>query len=79
MICQDRHEIYVIIATYGWEYLKYIKDGTEPDDGRSFLTMHEFGPFLPTYKGNMERLGSVVVALTQQLERLANDGHPCRW
>ncbi|KKZ63207.1 hypothetical protein EMCG_02412 [[Emmonsia] crescens] len=79
MICQDHDEIYIIFATYGWKYVEYIRDEIDPDDGRSFLTMHEFGPFHPSYKGNIERLGSVIVALTQQLEKLAKEGQPCRW
>ena len=25
MICQDRHEIYIIVAEYNWEYVEYIR------------------------------------------------------
>lgn len=79
MICQDHREIYLIFATYNWKYIQYITTGVDPGKETSFLTMHEYGPFLPEATGNMERLGSVILALTQQLEEQANKGQPCRW
>ncbi|KAK2763953.1 hypothetical protein FQN54_009572 [Arachnomyces sp. PD_36] len=79
MICQDHREIYLNIAEYNWDYLLYIRDGVKPANGPSFLTMNQFGPFIPDRTGHMRALGSIFLALTQQLEKEAINGEPCRW
>ncbi|KAK2755879.1 hypothetical protein FQN54_005675 [Arachnomyces sp. PD_36] len=79
MISQNHREIYLIIATYDWKYVEYIRNGLNPAGEPSFMTMNSFGPFVPGLKGNMERLGSIIVAFTQQLEEQAVAGQPCRW
>ncbi|KAI1938269.1 hypothetical protein LOZ57_006438 [Ophidiomyces ophidiicola] len=79
MISQDRHEIYVIVATYSQKYVDYITQVTTATDDYSFMTMTEYGPFVPDKKGHMQRLGSVLLALTQRLEERALAGFPCRW
>lgn len=79
MICQDHHEIYIIIATYDWKYLEYITTGVDPAGKPSFLTMHQFGPFIPNKSGNMKKLGTIILALSQQLQKYAMAGQPCHW
>lgn len=79
MISQNHRELYLIIAEYDWKYVEYIHHGVEPAGKPSFLVMHQFGPFLPSRKGNMKRLASIMVAFTQQLEEQAVKGRPCRW
>jgi hypothetical protein len=79
MICQDHREIYLIVATYDWKYVEYICNGVNPAGEPSFLAMNQFGPFLPSLKGNMKRLASIIVAFTHQLEERAVKGEPCRW
>lgn len=78
MICQDRHEIYLVIATYNAENLRYL-DGTLQGIPQSFLTMHEIGPFELRSKGHMRNLGAILLALTRQLEEQATNDRPCRW
>lgn len=79
MICQDRHEIYIIVAEYNWEYVEYITSGVKTAGEPSLLTMHQFGPFVPSRWGNMKKLGHILLGLSQQLQEHAIAGRPCQW
>ncbi|OJD21249.1 hypothetical protein ACJ73_07409 [Blastomyces percursus] len=79
MITQDRHEIYLIIATYDENYVAYLQEKPLAKGADSFLQMHQIGPFTPTAEGHMERLGRIIVALTRQLVNQAKKGRPCFW
>lgn len=59
---QDRHEVYVTIATFDDEYVKYIR--CEKPRKRSFLKMQEFGPFSVLVKRHMEEFGHILLALS---------------
>ncbi|KAK2797828.1 hypothetical protein FQN50_009072, partial [Emmonsiellopsis sp. PD_5] len=67
MISQDRHEIYLIIATYNNDYVAYLQGEWEDRDSDPFLIMHEIGPFSPTAERHMEHLGRIIAALSRQL------------
>ncbi|EEH11399.1 conserved hypothetical protein [Histoplasma capsulatum G186AR] len=78
MISQDRHEIYIIIATYTKEYVAYLQGDWDGSSG-PFLTMHQIGPFIPNAERHMERLGRIIAALSRQLVHQAKNGNPCHW
>lgn len=78
MISQDRHEIYIIIATYTKEYVAYLQGDRDGSSG-PFLTMHQIGPFIPNAERHMERLGRIIAALSRQLVHQAKNGNPCHW
>lgn len=77
MISQDRHEIFLVIAKYDKDYVKYLNTGKYHDG--LFMTMHEFGPFKPEEEEHMRKLGAYLLAFTSQLLHEANQGNPCRW
>ncbi|OJD23123.1 hypothetical protein ACJ73_05528 [Blastomyces percursus] len=79
MISPDRHEIYLIIATYNENYVAYLQERPLAKGADSVLQMHQIGPFTPTAAGHMERLGRIIVALTKQLVNQAKKGRPCFW
>ncbi|OAX80823.1 hypothetical protein ACJ72_04832 [Emergomyces africanus] len=78
MISQNRHEIYLIIATYTKEYVAYLQ-GDWDESSEPFLRMHQIGPFRPYAKRHMERLGRIIAALSRQLVNQAMDENPCHW
>ncbi|GKZ30561.1 hypothetical protein AbraIFM66950_009572 [Aspergillus brasiliensis] len=62
---QDRHEIWLSFAEYDAEYIRYIEAGfQDPERPRSFLTMHEYGPFDTTKESHMTELAVILLALT---------------
>ncbi|GFN12324.1 hypothetical protein AtubIFM54640_010071 [Aspergillus tubingensis] len=64
-VSQDRHEIWLSFAEYDDEYLRYIEHGfQDPERPRSFLTMHEFGPFDTRSESHMTELAVILLALT---------------
>ncbi|KAK2783416.1 hypothetical protein FQN51_004340 [Onygenales sp. PD_10] len=79
MISQDRHEIYLIIATYNEDYVAYLQGEWEDGDSDPFLVMHEIGPFSPAAERHMERLGRIIAALSRQLVNQAKINRPCHW
>ena len=64
LISQDRHEIYLVIAEYGSDYVKYLNDETPDDSALPFMTMNEFGPWDVTHSNRMKQLGEILLAFT---------------
>ncbi|GKZ44886.1 hypothetical protein AbraIFM66951_007214 [Aspergillus brasiliensis] len=59
------HEIWLSFAEYDAEYIRYIEAGfQDPECPRSFLTMHEYGPFDTTKEPHMTELAVILLALT---------------
>ncbi|KAL3248313.1 hypothetical protein ABHI18_012098 [Aspergillus niger] len=64
-VSQDRHEIWLSFAEYDDEYIRYIDHGfQDPKRPRTFLTMHEFGPFDTREESHMTELAVILLALT---------------
>ncbi|PYH67311.1 uncharacterized protein BO88DRAFT_391735 [Aspergillus vadensis CBS 113365] len=64
-ISQDRHQIWLSFAEYDDEYIRYIEHGfQDPGRPRSFLTIHEFGPFNTLKESHMTELAVLLLALT---------------
>ncbi|RAL03103.1 uncharacterized protein BO80DRAFT_453317 [Aspergillus ibericus CBS 121593] len=43
LVSQDTHEIYLIFAEYGSDYVRYLNNALGPNETPGFLTMHQFG------------------------------------
>ncbi|RDH37517.1 hypothetical protein BDQ94DRAFT_157058 [Aspergillus welwitschiae] len=64
-VSQDRHQIWLSFAEYDDEYIRYIVHGLQdPERPRSFLTMHEFGPYNTLKESHMTELAVILLALT---------------
>lgn len=64
-ISQDRHQIWLSFAEYDDEYIRYIEHGSQdPGCPRSFLTIHEFGPFNTLKESHMTESAVLLLALT---------------
>ncbi|OJJ69020.1 hypothetical protein ASPBRDRAFT_658316 [Aspergillus brasiliensis CBS 101740] len=64
-VSQDRHEIWLSFAEYDAEYIRYIEAGfQDPERPRSFLTMHEYGPYDTRNESHMTELAVILLALT---------------
>ncbi|KIX02801.1 uncharacterized protein Z518_08744 [Rhinocladiella mackenziei CBS 650.93] len=73
LVSQDRDEVYLTLATFGEEYVKYVSgtlNAKAKSSGKSnpgpFLRMNEFGPFLTNMKSHMKCLGYYILAFTLQ-------------
>lgn len=66
MVSQDRHEIYIIIAEYDYDYVEYVRNISGSKNKLSLMTMNQFGPFNQTSKDHMARLAHTIVALMLQ-------------
>src|SRR5256885_2887309 len=56
------------MAKFDSSYAKYLKDGTK--EGRTFLRMHEFGPFHIEHMEHMKKVGEPILAYTLQMSNL---------
>lgn len=66
-VSQDRHFIYVTVATYSQKYLKYLVNG-KSSKRPSFLTMDQYGPWDTTDVRHMRQLGPILLAITLRAE-----------
>lgn len=70
MISQHCREIYIIVASFTPEYIRYL-DGTSLDNDtfeRKFLLLSLYGPFNIFIAEDMGLFGSIVVILSLQQE-----------
>ncbi|KAK3325242.1 hypothetical protein B0H66DRAFT_599418 [Apodospora peruviana] len=63
LISQDKHEIYVTVATFDDDHIKYIQ---HRGPVTSFLKLTEFGPFPVTDHKRMRFLGEFMLAMSIQ-------------
>ncbi|EAW12024.1 uncharacterized protein ACLA_007840 [Aspergillus clavatus NRRL 1] len=72
IVSQGRHETYVTVAEYDENYIEYLNS---PDTGnlpRSFMTMHQFGPWNTLDLSHIRYLGPVLLATSLQAEDMKN-------
>ena len=80
LVSQDRDEIYVTFATYDESYIEYILQGEKKvnplrkavknitgDKESSFLTMHEYGPFITNAPNHMRYFGWLILIIMSNL------------
>ncbi|KAJ5587728.1 uncharacterized protein N7459_003493 [Penicillium hispanicum] len=67
-ISQDRHEIYLTVAEYDDDYIRYLTDERKSTKAFSFLTMHEFGPWSTQDASHMRELGPILLAISLRAE-----------
>ena len=65
LISQDRNEVYLTFATFGADYVDYIRGGTF-DPEKAFLSMHEAGPYDTDHVEQMRNLAVWVSAFARQ-------------
>ncbi|RMZ77390.1 hypothetical protein DV738_g4341, partial [Chaetothyriales sp. CBS 135597] len=64
LVSQNRHQIFVNVASFRGEYAKYIRGESETTN--SFLRMTEYGPFDVTDRDHMKYLGIAMLAFSLQ-------------
>ncbi|PLN86610.1 hypothetical protein BDW42DRAFT_158119 [Aspergillus taichungensis] len=62
IISQDRQEIFISVAQYNDEYIKYLQTGDVSSD--PFMVMHEFGPWNTNDDFAMSELGPIILAIS---------------
>lgn len=68
MLSQDRHLIYVTLASYSQDYLDYLNQNTMQN---ALLNMQTYGPFNTSKAKDMKLFGTFVVALILLAQPLA--------
>ncbi|KAH7325713.1 hypothetical protein B0I35DRAFT_474458 [Stachybotrys elegans] len=63
MVSQDRHEVYLTVASFDDDYISYIRGHKMTN---SFLKMQEYGPFDVCNKDHMRYLGRILLAVSIQ-------------
>ncbi|KAL4786895.1 hypothetical protein BJX76DRAFT_320055 [Aspergillus varians] len=63
-VSQDRHEIFLTVAEYDGDYVKYLNDKHHHSDAPSFMTMHCFGPWDTREPGHMRMLGPILLGIS---------------
>ncbi|PYI03948.1 hypothetical protein BO78DRAFT_373957 [Aspergillus sclerotiicarbonarius CBS 121057] len=69
LLSMNRHEIYLIIAEYNVDYVKYLTNPYYKSSCQSFLTMNQFGPWDIGKREDVEDIGSLILAVTWQFSR----------
>ncbi|RSL86763.1 hypothetical protein CEP52_015740 [Fusarium oligoseptatum] len=64
LVSQDRHQIFLIVATFDDEYVHYISG--DDDNAQSFLVMQEYGPYDVGKREHMDVLGGIMLAISMQ-------------
>ncbi len=76
LIAQDRHEVYVICATYDADYVRYVKNRRARRGGAdTFLVMHEFGPYRINRHTHARQLCIILLAIMMKW----GGGYRRRW
>ncbi|KAK2805795.1 hypothetical protein FQN50_006071 [Emmonsiellopsis sp. PD_5] len=68
LISQDRHEIFLTVAEYDDDYIKYLEDKNHRSESPSFMTMHQFGPWNTLDANHMKYLGPILLAISLRAE-----------
>ncbi|KAL4783195.1 hypothetical protein BJX76DRAFT_348788 [Aspergillus varians] len=66
-ISQDRHEIFITVAEYDEDYLAYLRN-EQHDEAKSFLTMHQQGPWDTESSSDMREVGPILLGITLYAE-----------
>ncbi|KAL9110950.1 MAG: hypothetical protein Q9227_004565 [Pyrenula ochraceoflavens] len=71
IISQDHFEIYITIAEYGWDFVRFIQTidpkRTIPSNQDASMTMREFGPFLIHDGENMAEFAAIILAYIRRI------------
>jgi hypothetical protein len=73
-VSQDRHQIFITFAEYDGSYIQYLNNTLRPNSPRPFLKMYEFGPWNTMNRGDMENVGSILLAIALRAYSDANLG-----
>ncbi|PGH14494.1 hypothetical protein AJ79_02987 [Helicocarpus griseus UAMH5409] len=74
LISQNRHQIFLTVADYSTEYVKYLKDEYDEQTPRSFLKMRSFGLWEIYSPSHMDHLARILLAYTIKVsEKTAGD------
>ncbi|KAL3455039.1 hypothetical protein BJX64DRAFT_298249 [Aspergillus heterothallicus] len=73
IISQDRHEIFISMASYDADYIDYLKTGSDLRATPSLLAMHEFGPWNTLDERSMSELGKILLAISLRADYEAQD------
>lgn len=67
LISQDCFEIYLTVASYGSDYVKYLQGDEQATLGEpSFMIMKQYGPWSTKNYEHMDQLGALILAFTLQ-------------
>ncbi|KAF7594891.1 hypothetical protein BBP40_007925 [Aspergillus hancockii] len=66
LLSQNRHEIYLICATYNDDYIDYLTNPQRDSKCQSFLKMNEYGPWNIGNSADVEDIASIILAVTLQ-------------
>ncbi|KAA8641643.1 uncharacterized protein ATNIH1004_011779 [Aspergillus tanneri] len=68
IVSQDRHEIFLTVAKYDDNYIKYLGDKNHRSESPSFMTMYQFGPWDTLDSTHMKYLGPILLAISLRAE-----------
>ncbi|KAG8406608.1 hypothetical protein J3458_020951 [Metarhizium acridum] len=66
LVSQDRHEIYLNIATFSDDYVDYIRVENLKINDNAFLTMQEYGPFTVDKVHRMNQVAKILLGVSIQ-------------
>lgn len=75
LISQDCFEVYLTVAVYGSDYVRYLLRDEQATLGKpSFMDMKQYGPWSTKNYAHMDQLGALILAFT--LQQFSNDSSP---
>ncbi|PYI32579.1 hypothetical protein BP00DRAFT_424761 [Aspergillus indologenus CBS 114.80] len=75
LISQNRLQIFLIVAEYDAEYVDYVTNPKRKEECKSFLRMHEFGPWDIVNSKEVGDIAAIILAVTLQFSK-GRDLHP---
>ncbi|EDN09882.1 predicted protein [Histoplasma mississippiense (nom. inval.)] len=70
LLSQDRHQVYLTVAEYDEDYIKFLKEETDPTaDEKSFLLITSFGPWNVNSESSVRKLCPILLALTTRASK----------
>ncbi|KAJ5579541.1 uncharacterized protein N7459_005526 [Penicillium hispanicum] len=70
LVSQDREEIYITFAEYSKEYVHFLNKKSPPGTEPPFLTMRSYGPWVTSTMRDMEKVGSILLAIALRAHSL---------
>ncbi|KAL4945680.1 hypothetical protein BDV06DRAFT_209289 [Aspergillus oleicola] len=72
LLAQNWDAIYLIFAVYNAEYIDYMTNARRDKKCKSFLVMHEYGPFYIHDRKDVEKIAAIISAVTLLFSRGGN-------
>ncbi|KAE8148500.1 hypothetical protein BDV25DRAFT_168393 [Aspergillus avenaceus] len=66
LLCQNRHEIYLVVADYDADYVDYVTNPGRDSECQSFLKMNQLGPWSIADPADIMTIATVILAMTMQ-------------